>query len=444
MDIRKYVTARVDEFKESPNYKLMLAAKKAYSNGEEEDDARISPDFRRATQRKTNYLLGREYTVENAPTYAKELSSPAWLSLLKGTAKEAYRSGIAFWELEPNDKRATGFKPLLRRATQIVPIWADENHDELEAYIYLFTDIVIKEDSSLQTIEFADYVTTRGRERVNLSNLEAPIEQLPHAYKLVDGEPTDLIVYNSLPIVFIKCSDDETSLYRLMYKAADAYSEALERIRSKIDKNGTSPVWEIGGYSATEDDSHAAIKHNLEEGIVLTEGTGKVACHAQSLDTVSNEAYLTRLRDAVHEASATVDKKNELQYAVSGKAMDRLYIDMEGDARDIGEELQEGIKRFLAFVADNGGRDETAIKVIWNTDKTTDEPEIINSIVQSRGIISDRTLLAQHPWVVDVDEELEAIKTQKLAEIDFYQFGTEQKPYEPEQKPYEPVGEGEE
>jgi hypothetical protein len=48
------------------------------------------------------------------------------------------------------------------------------------------------------------------------------------------------------------------------------------------------------------------------------------------------------------------------------------------------------------------------------------ESEIINDIKNSVGILSDETLVAQHPWVDNPEDELKRLKKQKEEEIDLY------------------------
>ena len=45
------------------------------------------------------------------------------------------------------------------------------------------------------------------------------------------------------------------------------------------------------------------------------------------------------------------------------------------------------------------------------------ETEAIDSCVKSVGILSDETIIEQHPWVDDVQKELERIKRQKEEQV---------------------------
>lgn len=53
------------------------------------------------------------------------------------------------------------------------------------------------------------------------------------------------------------------------------------------------------------------------------------------------------------------------------------------------------------------------VQFICNRDMPVDESAIITAIKDSVGILSDETLVAQHPWVRDVLAELKRIKKQK-------------------------------
>ena len=50
------------------------------------------------------------------------------------------------------------------------------------------------------------------------------------------------------------------------------------------------------------------------------------------------------------------------------------------------------------------------VEVVLNRDILVNESQAISDIRNSVGIISEETLVAQHPWVTDVQEELARIK----------------------------------
>ena len=102
----------------------------------------------------------------------------------------------------------------------------------------------------------------------------------------------------------------------------------------------------------------------------------------------------------------------ELQYAQSGKAMDRLFIDMENSARALAHVLETALIRYFEVI---GYED---VDIIWNTDRPVDDLEIMNGINASRGLVSDRALLEQHPWVDDIEEELKRREQEAIGGMD--------------------------
>ena len=48
------------------------------------------------------------------------------------------------------------------------------------------------------------------------------------------------------------------------------------------------------------------------------------------------------------------------------------------------------------------------------------ESEVIDNCSKSVGILSDETIISQHPWVTDVKGEIERKKTEKQENLDEY------------------------
>ena len=67
----------------------------------------------------------------------------------------------------------------------------------------------------------------------------------------------------------------------------------------------------------------------------------------------------------------------------------------------------------LRFVAedknrrDGRDRDWKAIQVLLNTSGITDDLETVQMIRESQGLISEKTLLGKHPFVDDVNHEMQ-------------------------------------
>lgn len=115
--------------------------------------------------------------------------------------------------------------------------------------------------------------------------------------------------------------------------------------------------------------------------------------------------------------------------APSGVALRFLYSDLDLDASLMETEFQASLEQLRWFIDthlyNTTKTDYSAERVefVFNRDMPIDEESIIRSIKDSTGILSDETLIAQHPWVRDVLAELERReKEAKKAEERFEQY----------------------
>lgn len=53
------------------------------------------------------------------------------------------------------------------------------------------------------------------------------------------------------------------------------------------------------------------------------------------------------------------------------------------------------------------------MSIQFNSDMTIDETAVITNCSNSKGVVSDETILANHPWVKNVNEELNKLKKQR-------------------------------
>ena len=125
-------------------------------------------------------------------------------------------------------------------------------------------------------------------------------------------------------------------------------------------------------------------------------------------------------RKDIYEFGRGVDTQGvDIGSAPSGIALKFLYSDLDLDASMMETEFQASLEQLRWFVDthlyNSGGVDYSGedLSFIFNKDMPIDEAAIITAIKDSVGILSDETLVAQHPWVKDVVAELERIKKQK-------------------------------
>ena len=101
-----------------------------------------------------------------------------------------------------------------------------------------------------------------------------------------------------------------------------------------------------------------------------------------------------------------------------------MYSDIDLDANQMEVEFQASFEELMWFINKALNINET-LDVIFNRDVLVNESETINNCKASVGIISQKTIITQHPWVNNVDEEIKQLEKENK-ELDPYpgDFGT--------------------
>ena len=135
------------------------------------------------------------------------------------------------------------------------------------------------------------------------------------------------------------------------------------------------------------------------------------------------KAILEIFKKAIIENAMGFDAKDDrLGGQPNQMNIQSMYSDIDLDANDMETEFQASFEELLWFVRYHfsnigvGDFDLDNLEIIFNRDLPMVESEVINNIRNSIGILSDETLVAQHPWVDDVELELKRKAKQQQEE----------------------------
>ena len=108
--------------------------------------------------------------------------------------------------------------------------------------------------------------------------------------------------------------------------------------------------------------------------------------------------------------------------AASGVALKFQYAMFYLKINGIVPEIKRAVKEFFRFAVEDWNREQGTdwnwkdILVTLNTNGITDDLETMQIIQESKGIVSEKTLLGKHPFVEDVNSEMEQLEREKRRE----------------------------
>ena len=140
---------------------------------------------------------------------------------------------------------------------------------------------------------------------------------------------------------------------------------------------------------------------------------------------------LKNINDTIHKIANSPDFNDDKFMSASGISMRYKLTGFENVSSNIVANMTKALQKRIELICEviniKGGdsmwRD---IDIVFTRNLPVNTLEIAQMVNQLRGLVSDATLLAQLPFVGDVQKELEQLEEQKQANIDMYSFQNNQ------------------
>lgn len=464
----EFIEAVITEVEDSPNFKYMAVAQRYYENKSdimEKKRTVISADMnneitlkeskvlannklphnfmKKLTRQKLGYMLGKPFSLvpmkaddEKAKKFFDIMTDRyldlAFYRLLKNTGRDSIVKGLGWMMPYYNEKG----KLCLRRCgpEEVMPLWADEDHTDLEAIIRKYK-VEVYEGSKKSFITHVEYWTNQGVEYFIKSETDGHLKHdpehpkmEPHFWVLTDkkdeetGEPIKQGVnWSVIPFIPFKYDPDEQSLLVRIKELVDDYDRKTSEISDAIadHPNAVTVIKNYDGESKEE-----FVKNKNEYRTIFVSGDGEANTLEAPLNVSEMDKHIQRLREDIFEFGQGVNTADKDIRDTSGVALRFLYADLDMDCVDWGAEVKWSLHRLFWFIQydilAHGGEDFTDVQydIVFNTDVIINETETVTNAMNSKGLISDKTIAANHPWVIDAEKEIADMMTETEDTLD--------------------------
>ena len=234
----------------------------------------------------------------------------------------------------------------------------------------------------------------------------------------------DLHYFSQCPAnVFIL--PDEKNIFDCIMSLQDSANELLS---GEIDDYSAfcDAYLILEGMDAEEDD----IQQMKENRVMLIPEGGKAYWLTKAANDAQVENIMKRIHDSIYRIAQCPDFSSEsfVGGVSSGVAIRYRLTGMETKAGKIEAVMKKALQRRIEIICGIaslklGEEVFKDIEIDFKRNIPEDITTTINLVNGLTGKVSDKTLLAQLPFVDNVDEELEAIQEQKLNNLEMYDFG---------------------
>ena len=243
-----------------------------------------------------------------------------------------------------------------------------------------------------------------------------------------DDGSEECLNWINIPLVPFKYNSKEIPLLNKVKSLQDGINQILSTFQNNMEEDSRNTILIIVNYDG---ENLGEFRRNLAQyGAVKVKNINGAGGDVRSLQVeVNAENYkviLELFKKALIENAMGFDAKDD---RISGNPnqmnIQSMYSDIDLDANDIETEFQASFEQLIWFInchLENigiGNFESEDIEIIFNRDMLMNESEIIDNVNKSTDL-SLETRLANHPWIDDVDDELEKINKQKQEEIDSY------------------------
>ena len=318
-------------------------------------------------------------------------------------AKNASIFGVAYEMLYFSDEdKMIRFKPLSPK--EVIPIFDKSVEGNLLAVIRYYDDYNVVEDKTYTIIEVIDAVGVSRYSSSKGSNTLFLLVNYPHYFGMV-------------PVAIYKNNEEERGDFEPVISLIDAYdtmeSDSVNDFAYFVDC-----YLALYGFTAEAEDVQKMKENRI---LLMDEGTSAEWLVKNSNDTTI-ENMKNRLDADIHKFAKCPNLADkEFASNASGIAIKFKTLGTENLVAIKERKFKRGLQQRLELMSMinsvlREGFDWRAIDIVFTRNLPSNDVDIANMVNSLRDIVSDETLLAQIPFVDDVQAEIERVDKQKEKE----------------------------
>ena len=398
----------------------------------------IDNQYAKAVSQKQNYLCGKPFTMTSEnDDYIKAVKpyfSRKFMRTYNSCVLDSVNTSIGYLHPYYDPEGKLRFKHF--RTWEILPFWKDEEHTELDAFARIY-QVQGYTGSTDKTWTLVDYYTLSGVKHyvydgdVLIPDVEHPDSSHFEAV-IMDGDREERRAANwkRIPLVAFKRNSTELPLLNRCKSLQDGINTIVSNFMNNMLEDARNTILILVNYDG---ENIADFRQNLAQyGVVKVTTIDGQAGDLKKLQVEVNSqnynAILEILKEALIENCRSYNVKDaRLNGDANQMHIQSAFADVDLEADDMEIEYQAAFEDLLWFVnvdlkrTGKGDFFDEELSITFNRNMLINEQELINNCVSSKGIISDETIRAKHPWCVSPLKEKRLLEEeQKAMEANLY------------------------
>lgn len=339
-------------------------------------------------------------------SYNKELTillGDDWSKTIKDLGIDASNSGVAWLHLWVDEEGLLQLAPVDPK--QIIPIYSSDLKKKLTGVVRYYSLVDENGDSYLR-YEYWDkdrvcFYQKRGESgELRPENIPNLGEEMVHQFGMVPFVP----FYNN--------SNHKNDL--LLYKdLIDAYDKVFSGFNNDLD-DVQEVIFVLTNYGGESKDDFV---HDLKQHkVIKVDADGGVNTIRAEIPYEARKVFLEDTRKQIFVSGMGIDPDPERFGNASGVALKFLYSLLELKASMLETEFRIGFNALVRLIASLKGWQIGVIQQTWTRNAIQNDAETAQIVRDSVGTISEKTIVKNHPWVDDPEQELADLEQERSAQ----------------------------
>ncbi|MCI1930277.1 MAG: phage portal protein [Clostridia bacterium] len=398
-----------------------------FTNPNRSNHHNVNAFHRILVDQKVGYIIGRKPVIrvnfdkekdskfeKAVDKFTSEDFNEVLQNLLTGASNKGYEALHVYY-----DKNGE-LKFCIVPAEEIIPIYDSRFETDLEQLIRYYDTIVIRNGHKYirKRVEWwtKENVTYYVEDDNHNFIYDESVDKnpCPHWWNvsLEDGfeKKRSENNWNKVPFIILKNNSRATTDLEAVKGLIDAYdllsSEATNNLLDLVEL-----YWVIQGYGG-ETAGAIAKKLQINKAVNISDSSGNVEAKQTDISMEGRLNYMKMLRKDIFQFGQGVDTDvDRLGSSTSGVTLKFQYTLLELKAAGISVQLKKCINELLWYMIEDYNRKHKTnystdmINVCLRRNAITNDYETVQMIQMSEGLISDETLISNHPFVDEISKE---------------------------------------
>lgn len=330
---------------------------------------------------------------------------------MKDLGVEASNTGCGWLHYWANEKNEFKYEKV--ESEQILPFYSDDLERELIEVLRTYK--VVEYDDNLTAIEFI----------VVEDWTKDTFDQYKFRYT-IDGQDESQLKgirhnFGRVPFIPFANNSDETSDLIKYKDLVDLYDRVVSGYANDIE-DIQEVMWIVTNYDGKSGDFLKDVK-KYKTIFLEDEGDGAkgdVKTLSVEIPVEARNSILELLKKQIYESGQGLQQDNENFGNASGVALKFFYRKLELKAGLLETEFRESINKLVEAILNFYHLPHKKISQVWSRNMIASDLEASQIATQSVGIIPEKLILQNHPWVDDVDEAERLLEEEEKSKMDMF------------------------